>query len=275
MAENLPHKAMSQAQFESLFKLHFQFLCNYARQYVGDMDAAEEITQNVFIKLWEKREEIDPEKSVRAYLFRSVKNRCLNYLRDNKKYQSQLLDIDCGDFDLGVEEDHFAETELQANIEAALATLPEKCRLVFEMSRYQDKKYKEIAEELDISQKTVEAHMSKAIKTLREYLKHFLVVLWVILSFTIKNFSEEKDPVRGQMLVEMNFVNQIPSRFCVDTTQKREERGGNARISTNISSLTGCESPDSLLWKRPNRLCSFIIKKISFLTKGKSPVWVV
>ena len=177
MPDSPTYKTFDKSQFETLFKLHFQYLCNFARRYVEDMDTAQEITQKVFITLWEKRDEIDPKLSVKAYLFRSVKNRCLNYIRDNKKYRSQILDIDCGDFDVSVEEEHFAEEELKKEIENALDTLPEKCRMVFEMSRNQGMKYKEIAEELDIAQKTVEAHMCKAIKTLREYLKGFLLIL--------------------------------------------------------------------------------------------------
>ena len=109
-----------------------------------------------------------------------VKNRCLNYIRDNQKYQSKLLDVDCGDVDLAVEEDHFAVEELSAKIEAALNTLPPVCRQVFEMSRYRELKYKEIAAELNISQKTVEAHMRRAMKGLREYLKDYLLVLLLL-----------------------------------------------------------------------------------------------
>jgi len=166
--------------FEDLFKTYFQHLCSFAQQYVGDADAAQDICQKVFIRLWEKREEMDPKKAIKSYLFTSVKNRCLNYIRDHKKYRSQILDLDCGDFDLFSEEDHFAEEELKDKIEAALSTLPPKCRLVFEMSRYQQMKYNEIAEELDISQKTVEAHMSKAMKSLRQELKDYLFIFILI-----------------------------------------------------------------------------------------------
>ena len=142
-----------QAAFESVFRSHFQYLCNYAKQYVGDQEISRDITQKVFINLWEKRAEIDPQMSVKSWLFTSVRNRCLNYIRDHKKYQSEVLDIDCGDFDLSVEDHHFAEEELAAKIHAALETLPDKCRQVFELSRFEEKKYKEIAIELDISQK--------------------------------------------------------------------------------------------------------------------------
>lgn len=182
------HSTLNQQQFELLFKSHFSYLCNFARQFVHDEDTAQDICQKVFIRLWEKREEMDPKQSIKSYLFTSVKNRCLNFIRDNKKYRSQVLDLDCGDLEFSQEDtDAFAEEELKKRIEQALKSLPEKCRLVFEMSRYQNKKYKEIAEELDIAQKTVEAHMSKAMKTLRIQLQDYLIVaflfmlLWMLL----------------------------------------------------------------------------------------------
>ena len=179
MASPSPHKILDQALFEKLFKAHFVHLTNFARQYVGDEDTAKDITQKVFIRLWENRAQINAEKSVISYLFTSVKNRCLNHIRDHKKYRSKVLDLDCGDIDMAFEEDPWEMEALSKKIEDALRSLPEKCRLVFEMSRYQQKKYREIAEELEISQKTVEAHMSKAMKSLREKLKEYLI--WLIL----------------------------------------------------------------------------------------------
>jgi len=184
MAKEVPHSPLSKKEFEELFRLHYTFLCNFARQYVGESEAAEDLTQGVFVTLWEKREEIDPQRSIKSLLFTMVKNRCLNYLRDQKKFQSQVLDIEGGDIDLGEEDLNLEAKELEARIEEALSQLPEKCRQVFEMSRYNGMKYKEIAEELDISPKTVEAHMSKAIKTLREGLQHYLLLLLIFWIFT-------------------------------------------------------------------------------------------
>ncbi|MCB0706618.1 MAG: RNA polymerase sigma-70 factor [Saprospiraceae bacterium] len=177
-----PHSTLDKVQFEQLFKSHFSYLCNFAKQYVQDADAAQDICQKVFIRLWEKRESMNPQQSIKSYLFTAVKNSSLNYIRDNKKYRSQVLDIDCGNLDFAQETDYFAEDELRKRIESALNSLPEKCRLVFEMSRYQDKKYKEIAEELDIAQKTVEAHMSKAIKALKEKLQDYLISIILLIS---------------------------------------------------------------------------------------------
>ncbi|MFT5261745.1 MAG: RNA polymerase sigma-70 factor (ECF subfamily) [Polaribacter sp.] len=171
------HNNLDKAAFEQLFKSHFVHLCNFASQYVSDMDAARDICQKVFILLWENRESIKTDQNVRSYLFTSVKNRSLNYIRDQKKYRSHVLDIDIQDVDLAFEEDQLAVEDLKIKIEKALNALPEKCQLVFEMSRYEDKKYQEIADALDISKKTVEAHMSRALRSLRKDLGDYLHLL--------------------------------------------------------------------------------------------------
>ena len=169
---------LDKAQFEELFRNHFSYLCNFARQYVGDADAAQDICQKVFIRLWERRADMDVTKSIKSYLFTAVKNRSLNYIRDHKKYRSRLLDVDCGEVEVGMEDDDWlAAEELQSRINTILAGLPPKCRRVFEMSRFEDKKYREIAAELDISQKTVEAHMSKAMKVFRQSLAPYLTLI--------------------------------------------------------------------------------------------------
>ncbi|MBK8503467.1 MAG: RNA polymerase sigma-70 factor [Saprospiraceae bacterium] len=181
MLKPVDRNVLDEERFGQLFKTHFVRLSNFARQYIEDTDTCKDIVQKVFINLWEKRAQIDSEKSVISYLFTSVKNRCLNHIRDNKKFRSQLLDIDCGDIEIAIEDDgHFIE-ELQDQIQLALDNLPEKCRLVFEMSRFQDMKYKDIARQLDISEKTVEAHMGKALKSLRVSLGRYLtLLLWIM-----------------------------------------------------------------------------------------------
>ncbi len=182
MADKPGHTALDQKEFERLFKTHFAYLCKFARQYIPDEDTAQDICQGVFIRLWEKRAEMNPRKSIKSYLFTAVRNRCLNYIRDHKKYRSRILDLECGEIDFASEdEDHFAEAELRARIEQALDSLPEKCRLVFEMSRYRQMKYQEIADELGIALKTVEAHMSKALKALKEALRDYRVVLALLM----------------------------------------------------------------------------------------------
>lgn len=184
MSKPVRNNILDKPLFERLFKAHFVHLCNFAYQYIQDSDSAKDITQKVFINLWESREKIDPQKALKSYLFTSVRNRCLNYIRDQKKYRSHVLDIEIADLEIGFEEGDSGISELEERIEAALNALPEKCRQVFEMSRYKNMKYKDIAEELEVSVKTVEAHMSKALKSLREQLKDVVsLLIWVLIRF--------------------------------------------------------------------------------------------
>ncbi len=175
-----PVDGLDSQQFEDLFRSHFDDLCRFARQFVYDHDAAQEVVQKIFISFWENRANIDPAQSMRAYLFRSVRNRSLNYLRDHKKFRSELLDIECADFITPMEEPDFELDELRQKIQRALDSLPSKCREVFEKSRNQEMKYREIAEEMNISVKTVEVHMSKALKILREKLGVFWLFIYLL-----------------------------------------------------------------------------------------------
>ena len=183
MSEHQGEKLTKQ-QFEQLFRKEIARLHNFARQYVPDADTAMDICQQVFIRLWEKRDSLDTRDALRSYLYTSVKNRCLNYIRDNKKYRSKILDLECTDLDLMPSEDIDTDSDaLENQIHDAISGLPEKCRQVFEMSRFREMKYREIAEELDISQKTVEAHMSKAMRLLRDALGHLRILLWLFWRF--------------------------------------------------------------------------------------------
>ena len=169
----------SESMFEQVFKTHFQHLFNFALQFVPDDESARDITQSVFIKLWEHRDRVNIDKSVKSYLFTSVRNACINHIRDNKKFRSNTLDLELAEMDLDEFSDMYSFTELENKINGILSTLPEKTRQIFELSRFENKKYREIALELDISEKTVEAHMSKALKTFKELLKDYLLLLFL------------------------------------------------------------------------------------------------
>lgn len=172
--------------FEYIFKEYFTQLCFFAKKYISDTDTAKELVHDVFINLWEKRDTIDPEKSIKSYLFTSVNNRCLNYIRDNKKYDRDKTEIENLNNHSIENNNHIEETELQDRINSSIANLPEKCKKIFILSRFEEMKYHEIADKLDVSIKTVEAQMSKALKILRENLKEYLPIL-VLIYFFIKN----------------------------------------------------------------------------------------
>ncbi len=176
--------ALDRKQFEQIFNEYFSQLINFSKFYVKDTDSAKEIVQNVFINLWQKKESIDSNKSIKSYLFTSVKNRSLNYIRDNKKYKSEYLDIEIEKHNTFFEVDILTSNELQEKISKSINSLPEKCRIVFEMSRFEELKYQEIADKLQISIKTVENQMSKALKVLRADLKEYLPIL-ILFGITI------------------------------------------------------------------------------------------
>ena len=170
------------ADFERLFRFHYSPLCSYANNFLKDLDASEEIVQEVMFKLWINRETIHFETSARSYLFRAVRNGCLNLLKH--------LDIR-EDYKAGKEtqqpewqrsqEDEMMVSELEVKIREAIDRLPVERRKVFILSRYDGLTYAEIAARLNLSVKTVENQMSNALRSLREDLSDYLP--WLVLFF--------------------------------------------------------------------------------------------
>jgi RNA polymerase sigma-70 factor (ECF subfamily) len=162
--------------FEELFRGLFKPLCSFAMKFTGDLDAAKNIVHDVFIQVWEKFDSLPPDTNYKSYCFTAVRNKCLNYIRDKRKFV--MLE--------NVQEHHMSElnssietSELEMKIEAAIASLPEKCRMVFELSRIEGLKYAQIAQKMDISIKTVEAQMSKALVIMKEHLAEFLTIIFI------------------------------------------------------------------------------------------------
>ena len=176
--------------YEATYKELYKPLFIYALGILNNQSSAEEIVQNVFMKLWEKKESLKIETSLKAYLYKAVHNHSLNAIKHNKvvkQYESHLS------YTMTHKESDSAERDashrqLQGRLRQALSELPEQCRTVFQMSRFEDLKYKEIAEQLSISPKTVENHMGKALKLLRGKLADYLVSLFAFLIFISKQF---------------------------------------------------------------------------------------
>ncbi|AMP99217.1 RNA polymerase ECF-type sigma factor [Pedobacter cryoconitis] len=165
------------AAFEQLFKAHYKALHVYVNTMIRDEEMAEEIVQNRFMKFWEKRELLDIQTSVKAYLYKCVHNDTLNFLKHEKvKIRHQNFTMHST-----VESEpasHRVElNELASRIQGAMEDLPEQCRLIFHMSRFEELKYREIADQLGLSIKTVETQMGKALRILRLKLVDFLVLL--------------------------------------------------------------------------------------------------
>lgn len=173
--------------FEIIFKSYFPILCTYAQKYVHDLDTAKEVVHNVFIHLWKIRDTVNTEKPLKSYLYTSVRNRCLNYIRDDKKFNHEIQPDNPGVEPLTEPADYLAETELAEKINQAIDSLPKRCREIFIMNRFDEIKYHEIATKLNISIKTVETQMSKALKLLRNKLIHYLSILFLWMDIMIRN----------------------------------------------------------------------------------------
>ncbi len=157
-----------------LFDDYYEYLCKSIYGVVPDASVAEDIVQEVFMELWKKRESIQITTSIKAYLRRSALNRALNYLRKNKvgfEEEDQIPDL--GSQDTGGQT-NMEVMELKDRIHSIIDDLPERCRMIFGMSRFEEMSYKEIAAALDISVKTVENQMSKALKILRVRLEPYM-----------------------------------------------------------------------------------------------------
>lgn len=179
--------------FEKLFRSEFKGLCFFAQKYVKDLDTAREIVQDSFLRLWEKRETIDADRPLKPYLTAAIHNKCHNYLRDNKKFDTGLLQAEgLLEQNRSDEADILISRELQKEIRQAIDELPEKCREVFVLNRYENLKYQQISEKLGISVKTVEAQMSKALQHMRVRLAGYLTTSGGML-FLVKMLFEVLD----------------------------------------------------------------------------------
>ena len=170
--------------FEQVFKAFFKRLHAYACTILKDDPTAEEMVQNVFFNLWNKRARLTIEGSLKAYLYRAVHNESLNYLKHQKvKAAYQVHYTARADRGSAFPADgRLAAGELRANIRNALNELPPQCRAIFQLSRFEQLKYREIADELGISVKTVENQMGKALRLMRVKLAEFLPLLLIFLN---------------------------------------------------------------------------------------------
>lgn len=158
-------------QFESLFRSSYASLVRYAKVLIKDHDSAEEIVQDLFVRLWQDKEKLAIESSLNGYLFRSVHNRCLHFIEHRKvieRHAGQMM-ISQQEEQPGPAEIIYYE-ELQGKIASIIRKLPERCGQIFYMNRFEGMKYSEIADKLSVSVKTVEANMGKALKEFRKEL---------------------------------------------------------------------------------------------------------
>lgn len=176
--------------FRFVFDKYYDFLCMIADSYLRDEYISETIVGDIIYNLWEIRNNIDIKYSLRSYLVRSVKNRCINYLQ--QEYIQREISINQYEDKAAIEELFFIENkhpleslleqELENKINSVINELSSECRAVFKMSRFDGMKYEEIASELNISVNTVKYHMKNALGKLRLELKDYILSILVFLT---------------------------------------------------------------------------------------------
>lgn len=157
--------------FELLFNKYHACLCIFSKRYTGDLTMAREVIQNLFITLWENRSDLDIKSSLKLYLFQSTKYNSIRYLLKIRKQHARVEEYPASEEEVFVDQVEYAE--LQGRILDTIDTLPDQCRKVFTMSRFEQLKYADIAKKLEISVKTVESHITKALRVLEHNLSHY------------------------------------------------------------------------------------------------------
>ena len=170
--------------FEKVFKTYFKNLHAYALYILKNSESAREVIQQVFYKIWEKRISLNIHTSMKAYLYKSVYNECMLQLKKEKNkeaYLSYILKQDTNKLAQGTSE-KIETTDLEIRLQKALNELPEQCRTIFQLNRFEGLKYHEVASQMGLSLKTIENQMGKALKRLRialaEYLPLIIYLLW-------------------------------------------------------------------------------------------------
>jgi RNA polymerase sigma-70 factor (ECF subfamily) len=170
--------------FSTIFKVYYSDLVMFATNFTKDLDISEEIVQNVFVRFWEDREIITINTSLKSFLLRTVQNRSIDWLRHLKirdKYSADVLENSLL-YENDVENYVFT-SELEHQIEKALSQFPEEISNAFRLNRYDGLKYHEIAEKMNVSVRTIEVRIGKALHMLREHLKDFMITLAILHHF--------------------------------------------------------------------------------------------
>jgi RNA polymerase sigma-70 factor (ECF subfamily) len=186
-------KAGSESAFEHIFKTDYNRIVGFCQQFINDKDQAQSLAQEAFVKLWLNRTELESVNGIHSFLYTAAKTDCLNYLKHQKvvnrhrdlqlqEKETELNREILESFDF----DQLELMELEKLINQAIEELPEKCRLVFRLSRIEGKKNIEIAKELEISVKSVEANMTRALKTLKLKLAAYLPA--ILVQIIVKGF---------------------------------------------------------------------------------------
>lgn len=176
-------KSGQERAFDYIFRKHYKGLCAQAMLYLKDLDTAQGLVQNCFIKFWEKRNEISDIQNISGYLSFMVRNQCIDYLRKEKVIAKAHTEHESGKTQSeNSTENQIILHEFEEELVIALSNLPDRCRMAFEYSRFEELTYPEIAKKMNISVKAVEALLSRALKSLRKELKEYFPLLLMLLN---------------------------------------------------------------------------------------------
>ncbi len=171
-------KENDRSALKELFQLHYLGVCRSIQRLVKEKATVEDLAQEVFLRFWNKRHRIEIKSSLPAYLHRMATNEALGYLRSLKTFEEEEMLLNSETEGAQNVEMQYLNTELEDHIKAAIKELPPKCRAVFVLSRFEELTYQEIADRMDISIKTVENQMGRALRLLRAKLRSYLSLLF-------------------------------------------------------------------------------------------------
>lgn len=181
-------KEGDETAFKFFYDKYFKRIQSFSIQFIYDQDEAENLAQEALLHLWQSRENVESINGIQAFLFTYAKSKCLNLIRHNKvknKFKNDLLNHKERELNIealnSIQFDPLELTELERIIQESISYLPPKTREVFIKKRFENKKNAEIAEELGVSLKAVEAHMTKALKILKTRLSDYLFLIFILI----------------------------------------------------------------------------------------------
>jgi RNA polymerase sigma-70 factor (ECF subfamily) len=181
-------KKGEQTAFTYFYDKYFSRITSFSIQFIYDKEEAENLAQEAFINLWQNRESVDSVNGIQSFLYTYAKSKCLNFIRHNKvkdKFKNELLNLKERELDIeilnSIAFDTLELSELERLINESIMDLPPKTREVFIKKRFENKKNAEIAEEMQVTLKAVEAHMTKALKILKSKLSDYMFLLFILI----------------------------------------------------------------------------------------------
>lgn len=174
-------KTGDKQSYELIFKMYYPQLCLFANKFTKDFDLAREVVQDLFVYLWENKHTLHNKSSIKSYLFAAVRFNSIRRFNSQGRKTNIIKDIPEDALEINFF-DEIEYAELQEVVYTTIESLSPQCKKIFKMSRFDNMTYSKIAKALNISQKTVEAHMTKALKTIQKSLDDYLLLM-IILFF--------------------------------------------------------------------------------------------